>query len=88
MLKNENILPKAEVYIKMLEDINYNIDTFIDLNLHGEIRKEVEKEEKSELLKEELNYEYINTEIVLDRAMEELNKAIESIRIIYSKKLF
>lgn len=88
MDNKEDIPPKAKIYIEMLKDIDYKIDEFIDLHLHGEIRNEVEKEEKSEFLKEELNREYINTEIVLERAREELNNAIESIKIIFANKLF
>lgn len=88
MEEDEKIPAEAKEYIEMLLEIDGKIDAFIDIYLHGEIRNEVEKEGKSEFLKEELNREYINTEIVLDRAMEELNNAMESIKIIFANKLF
>ncbi len=72
-----------EEIIQKLEDISNNIDEFIDLTLHAEVRNKVENEETTELLKEEHNYQYITTEIVLDRAMEEIERAIESIKEIY-----
>lgn len=75
-------MSKEEI-IQKLEDISNNIDEFIDLTLHAEVRNRVENEETTELLKEEHNYQYITTEIVLDRAMEEIEKAIASIKEIY-----
>jgi len=75
-------MSKEEI-INKLEDISNAIDEFEDLTLHGEIRNKVENEETTEMIKEEHNREYIATEIVLDRAMEEIEKAIESIKEIY-----
>lgn len=75
--------PKAEEYIEELNNINDEIDEFIDLKMHGEIRNDVEDIE-GELLKEELNYQYIEAEILLSKAMEEIEKAMESINSIYS----
>lgn len=80
----EEIPEEAEEYVEKLNDIDYKIDEFIDLFLHGEIRDKVE-EEKSELLKEEQNREYITTELVLERAMQEIENAIESIKEIYKR---
>lgn len=90
MIEDEDTLttpPEAEKYVEMLEDIHYKIDEFIDLTLHGEIRDTVENAE-GELQKEEQNYKYINTEIELERAMEEIDRAIEHIKLIYVNKLF
>lgn len=72
-----------EEIIKKLEDISYKIDEFVDLTLHGEIRNKVEDEETTEMIKEEQNYQYITTEILLERADEEIQNAIESIKQIY-----
>ncbi len=72
-----------EEIINKLENISNELDEFIDLTLHGEIRNKVENEETKEMIKEEHNREYIETEIVLDRAMEEIERAIESIKEIY-----
>lgn len=91
MENEEEILPvppKAQVYIDMLDEIDFKIDEFIDLHLLGAIRAEVEEDKKSEFLKEELKREYIIAELALDRARNELENAMESIRIIYSQKLF
>lgn len=75
-------MSKEEI-IKKLEDISNSIEEFEDLTLHGEIRNKVENEETTEFEKEELNRAYITTELVLDRATEEIEKAIESIKEIY-----
>lgn len=89
MEENKEIPEKAMKHIEKLEDINYKIDEFIDLTLHGEIRDFVENmKEKTELLNEEQNYKYIETELVLDRAMTEIEKAIDSITEIYTNELF
>ena len=75
-------MSKEEI-INKLEDISNAIDEFEDLTLHGEIRNKVENEETKEFEKEELNRAYITTELVLDRATEEIERAIESIKEIY-----
>ena len=54
MENEEEILqvpPKAQVYIDMLDKIDFKIDEFIDLHLLGAIRAEVEEDKKSEFLK-------------------------------------
>ena len=81
---DEKIPEKAKVFIKKLDDIDYKLDSFIDLTLHGEIRSTVENSKVSENQKEELNYNYIETELVLGRAMEEISRAIENIIYIYN----
>lgn len=72
-----------EEIIKKLEDISNSIEEFEDLTLHGTIRNKVENAETKEFEKEELNRQYITTELLLDRATEEIERAIESIKEIY-----
>lgn len=79
-------MSKEEI-IKKLEDISNSIEEFEDLTLHGEIRNKVENEDKTKFLTEEHNREYITTEIVLSRATEEIERAIESIKAIYTDKV-
>ena len=42
----KNISPKAKEYIERLNDISYDIDKFIDLTMHGQIKNNVEDIEK------------------------------------------
>lgn len=82
--ENRNIPEEAKEYIGKLEDISYEIDEFIDLSLHGVIRNKVENVKGKEILKEELNYNYIASEIALERAMEELENATQYIIEIFN----
>lgn len=75
-----------EEIIQKLEEIINAIDDFEGLVLHEYVKPKVEEEidkEPTKFLTEEHNREYITTEIVLSRATEEIERAIESIKAIY-----
>lgn len=74
-----------EEIIQKLEEIINAIDDFEGLVLHEYVRPKVEEidKEPTKFLTEEHNREYITTEIVLSRATEEIERAIESIKAIY-----
>ena len=46
----KNISPKAKESIERLNDISYDIDKFIDLTMHGQIKNNVEDIEKEKMI--------------------------------------